>query len=202
MRVSVPTPRRTAWMSAPVAWHRRESSFMNETRIASIVFGGVLGELARARIGHDDALARELQRRVERAQHLARLLAPRAEDDAIGPEEVLNGRALLEKLGVRDDLERDAGLRCASARACTASHVPTGTVLLTTTSAGFFAMAGDALGDREHRAHVGRAVGAGRRPDGDEVGVGLVERRARPRSTKRRRPARSLRRTRSARPGS
>ncbi len=29
---------RTAWMSAPVAWHRRDSSFMNDTRIASIVF--------------------------------------------------------------------------------------------------------------------------------------------------------------------
>ncbi len=38
MRVSLPTPSRTAWMSAPVAWQRRASSFMNETRIASMVF--------------------------------------------------------------------------------------------------------------------------------------------------------------------
>ena len=42
MRVSAPTPRRTEWMFAPVAWQRRESSFMNETRIASIVFEAYL----------------------------------------------------------------------------------------------------------------------------------------------------------------
>ena len=42
MRESVPTPRRTAWMSAPVAWQRRDSSFMNEMRIASIVFDAYL----------------------------------------------------------------------------------------------------------------------------------------------------------------
>ena len=33
----------------------------------------------------------------------------------------------------------------------------------------------DSLGDGEHGAHVGRAVGTGRRADGDEVRVGLVE---------------------------
>ena len=42
MRVSEPRPWRTAWMSAPVASHRRESSFMNETRIASIVLAAYL----------------------------------------------------------------------------------------------------------------------------------------------------------------
>lgn len=61
---------------------------------------GVLRQLARARIGDDHALAGELQRRVKRAKHLACALAPRAEDDPVGPEEVLNCGAFLEKLGV------------------------------------------------------------------------------------------------------
>src|SRR5690606_13766447 len=55
----------------------------------------VLDELARARIGDDEALARELERHVELAELRARVLAARAEDDAIGLEEVLDGVSLL-----------------------------------------------------------------------------------------------------------
>jgi hypothetical protein len=42
MRESEPSPWRTAWMSAPVASQRRESSFMNDTRIASMVLAAYL----------------------------------------------------------------------------------------------------------------------------------------------------------------
>ena len=42
-------------------------------------------------------------------------------------------------------------------------------------SAGFFAVAAIRSADGEHGADVRRAIGAGRRSDGDEVGVGLVE---------------------------
>ena len=50
-----------------------------------------------------------------------------------GLQEVVDRVAFLEELGVRDDRERDAPSRSAR-RACTASHVPTGTVLFTTTT--------------------------------------------------------------------
>ena len=54
-----------------------------------------------------------------------------ADDDAIGLQEVLDGGALLQELGIADDAERVLRSPCAIA-ACTSSDVPAGTVLLST----------------------------------------------------------------------
>jgi len=67
---------------------------MNETRIASMAFAAYFVSSLDPRVGHDHPLAGELQRGVEGPEQLAGVLAPRAEDDAIGPEEVLPPRSL------------------------------------------------------------------------------------------------------------
>ena len=93
-------------MSAPAAWQRRDSSFMNEMRTASIVFDAYLMSSVERGVHHDEALAGALERRVELAQHSS---APRRRAPTttrVGLEEVVDGVALLEELGVRDDLER------------------------------------------------------------------------------------------------
>ncbi len=137
--------------------------------------GGVLRQLARARVGHDDALARELQRGVEGAERLARVLASRAEDHAVGAEEVLNGRALLQKLGIRDDLERYAGLLVRIRPGLHGVARADRDGALDHDERGLLRGRRDSLGHGQHGAHVGRAVGTRRRSDGDEVGVGFVE---------------------------
>ena len=83
---------------------------------------GVLRELARPRIGDDDALSRELQRRVEGAKGLARLFAARAQDDPIGAEEVLNRRPFFQKFGIRYALEGHASRRDARLDGVARSH--------------------------------------------------------------------------------
>ena len=64
--------------------------------------GGVLDRLGRRRVGDDDRRGdAEVQRR-----HLdRRRLVGAADDDAVGLQEVLHGRALAEELGVRHDLD-------------------------------------------------------------------------------------------------
>ncbi len=108
MRESAPTPRRTAWMFAPVAWQRRESSFMNETRIASIVFDAYLMSSLDRRSVTTSRSPESCSGRVELAEEPASGVAVCAEDDAIGLEEVGDRVALFEELGVRHDLERRA----------------------------------------------------------------------------------------------
>ena len=104
--------------------------------------GRVLRELARARIGDDDALAGELQRRVEsRGASRARPRCARRATTRSGRKKSWTASPSLRNSGFETTSSGTPGCRCASARACTASHVPTGTVLLTTTSAGFFAVA-------------------------------------------------------------
>ena len=56
-----------------------------------------------------------------------------ADHDAVGLHEVVDRGAFLQELGVRDDVELVRGA-CAVTAARTLSAVPTGTVLLLTTT--------------------------------------------------------------------
>ena len=139
MRGSEPMPWRTCSMSAPSRSARFASSFMKQILVASIALAAYLVSSAERTSITMHALVVAVERRVER-----RAAAPRsralvgADDDAVGPHEVVDRRAFLEELGVRDDVERDVGAargeRLRRSRARTLSAVPTGTVDLSTTT--------------------------------------------------------------------
>ena len=131
---------------------------------------GVLDELTRARVGHDDALARELQRRVERlASDLARLFAPGVENVIrSGRKKSCTAEPSLRNSGSRHDLDRHGAFRVDSGLDCM-SHVPTGTVLFTTASADLFAILGDLVrGRKTQYSRRPRPVGSGAFRSGDE----------------------------------
>ena len=138
MRGSEPMPWRTCSMSAPSASARLASSFMNEMRVASIALAAYLVSSAERDVHHEQPLVVALERRVDRAQQCDGALVVGTDDDAVGPHEVLDGRAFLQELGIRGDRERDvdaARVRVPSAMASrTWSAVPTGTVDLSTTT--------------------------------------------------------------------
>ena len=62
--------------------------------------GSIFGELGAARVGHDQALAVALKRRVQRTHQQNGLLVGGANDDAVRAHEVFHRRALLEKLRI------------------------------------------------------------------------------------------------------
>ena len=100
----------------------------------------VLAELGAGRVHHHDRRAGPRERaRTARASSRRRASSPSldADDHAIRLHEVLDRRALLEELGVADDAER---LRRFAARWPRAPFraVPTGTVLLSTTTVYLF----------------------------------------------------------------
>ena len=66
----------------------------------------VLGELGRAHVHHQHALVVALERRVDGAHRGDRALVVGADDDAVGPHEIVDRRALLQELRVRHDRER------------------------------------------------------------------------------------------------
>ncbi len=76
----------------------------------------VLAQLGARAVHHHDRRAGAGERRVELAHHLGAARIVGADDDAIGPQEVVDGGALLEELGVADDAERDAWSRGGSPR--------------------------------------------------------------------------------------
>ena len=137
MRGSEPMPWRTCSMSAPsvvgeVGELVHERDARGEHRV-----GGVLGELGRAHVHHQQALVVALERRVDGAHRGDRALVVGADHDAVGPHEVLDRRAFLQELRIRDDGERQCRRRArraprrsprAPCRRC-----PTGTVDLSTT---------------------------------------------------------------------
>ena len=67
---------------------------------------GVGGELDHLGAGHIGAHERRFQGRVERRHCVARPATVVADDDAVGVQEVLDGRALLEELRAGDVAER------------------------------------------------------------------------------------------------
>ncbi len=135
-------------------------------------------------LGHLGALGRHDQERpvgaeergIERVQPLGDLLASHADDDAIGLVEVVDRGAFLEELGVARDVEGhlgdlghlpgQLGVRADRDRALDHDDLRAGEVR------------GDLAADRPDAAQVGAAVGALRRPDGDEDDLGLGDPRA------------------------
>jgi hypothetical protein len=67
--------------------------------------GGVLRHLGAGVVHRDDGVPGAHERLVQLAHDLERLLAHRADDDAVGLHEVVDGRAFLQELGVGDDVE-------------------------------------------------------------------------------------------------
>ena len=133
MRGSEPMPLRTDSMSAPTTSQSRASSFMNEMRVASIALAAYLVSSAERDVHDLDAIAGAQHAAIELAQELDRARIVGADDHARGLEEVVDRVALLEELGVRGDRERVLRRSMATA-ARTLSAVPTGTVLLVTTT--------------------------------------------------------------------
>jgi hypothetical protein len=144
---------------------------MNDTRMASMVFDAYfVSSLERGSVTTSRS-----PESCSGAQRVAGLLTARPQHDAIGPEEVLDRRALLQKLRVRDHLERDLGRRVdAGLQGVARAH---GHRALDHDDAGLLREGGHLLARGEHRADVGRAGRVGGGAHGEEVGVGRVVRR-------------------------
>ena len=91
----------------------------------------VLAQLGAGEVHHHDRRAGARERRIQLDHQLARAIVFDADDDAIGLEEILDRRPLLQKLRVADDAERMRWSR-AVITSRTRAAVPTGTVLLST----------------------------------------------------------------------
>ena len=104
MRGSSPMPFTTWVTSAPACSQRLAIALMKEILVARKAFEAYLIISADVDVGDDH---RPLERRVELEQRHRHLLAGRADDDAVGPEGVLDRRALAQELGVGDDVEVD-----------------------------------------------------------------------------------------------
>ena len=129
---SSPMPLTTWLTSAPAASQRLAISLMKEILVARKALEAYLMISAERHVGDDH---RPLERRVELEQRHRHLLVGRADHDAVGAERVLDGRALAQELGVRDDVEVDRAVRWWRAMISrTRSPVPTGTVDLFTTT--------------------------------------------------------------------
>ena len=84
--------------------------------------GRVLDELRRAPAGEQQRRLVEIQRAVDVGHDLARALVVGADDDAVGPLEVADGRALAQELRVRHDGE--ARVRPRPRRGCARPRRP------------------------------------------------------------------------------
>ena len=96
--------------------------------------GGVLGDLG-GRVAHaDDGLGVERERTVELLHDGEGFVGVGADDDAVGPQEVVDGRAFLEELGVADTTSKGWVVCFPAGRSAPWRAVPTGTVDFMTTT--------------------------------------------------------------------
>ena len=96
--------------------------------------GRVLDELRRGDVGDEKRRLDQVERPVDLLEHLDGAGVAGADDDAVRPQEVGHGRALAEKLRIRDDREVVAP-RSLSRMICSIIRpVPVGTVDLVTTT--------------------------------------------------------------------
>jgi hypothetical protein len=122
-------------MSAPSRSASSAISFMKLMRVASMALATYLVSLGAAHVHQQQAVAVAQEGRVQRAHQQHGLLVVGAQHHAVGPHEVLDGRAFLQELGVGDDGEgqhRGAPRSPSATAAMHRSAVPTGTVLLST----------------------------------------------------------------------
>jgi hypothetical protein len=99
--------------------------------------GGVLGQLGRADVHHDQLVALALEGRVQRLHQQHGAVVVGADDDAVGRMKSSTAAPSFRNSGLETTLKGTLtpALRQPPAMAsCTASAVPTGTVLLSTTS--------------------------------------------------------------------
>ena len=105
---------------------------MNEMRVASMAFAAYLLNSALAQSMSMMGAPGTGERRVELSHQLGRSRSSVPIDDAVRLHEVVDRGALLQELRVADDAERLLGFRAIVLR--TFAAVPTGTVLLLTTT--------------------------------------------------------------------
>jgi len=110
---------RASWVtSAPAASQTSDIALMNEILVARNALAD-LHQLGRGEVGdHDRDLAVLGERQVEhalvgRVEHAGRPLRLDAENDAVGPQHVLDGHALLQELGAPGHLDAEIGGRVA-----------------------------------------------------------------------------------------
>ena len=137
--------------------------------------GGVLDQLGRAPLGEQHRRLVEEERPVELAHHFAGFLAIGADDDAVGPLEVVDRCAFAQEFGVGDNGEFAFGpgladdvldLIAGADRHGRFGHHDGEAVHVL----------GDLLGGGIDVGEVGMAVAAaGGRADGDEDGVGVAD---------------------------
>ena len=99
-----------------------EADLRREHRVRS-----VLGQLRGAHVHHDHSLTVARERIVEHLQQFGRPWIVGADDDAVRLHEVGDRRALLQELGVRDDVELDAGIALLERRGDTGPNLVGGT---------------------------------------------------------------------------
>ena len=90
--------------------------------------GGILDELCGATIREQHRRLIEIERAVDVAHHFAGAVVFGADDDAVGPLEVGDGRPLAQKFRVGDDGEATGWAAASAMMRATSSPVPTGTV--------------------------------------------------------------------------
>ena len=105
MRLSRPMPRATSCTSAPTASHRSAISLMKVILIARKALAAYLISSEVRRVGEQQRRLVEVERPVELGHHLAGALVLGADDDAVRPLEVGDGRALAQEFRVGDDGE-------------------------------------------------------------------------------------------------
>ena len=106
MRRSAAIARRTWSTSAPTRSQTLATSFMNEMRVASMALAAYFDSSALAQSITITGAPGARERRVQFSHQLRGPVVLGADDDAVGPHEVLDGRALLEELRVAHDAER------------------------------------------------------------------------------------------------
>ena len=200
MRLSWPMPRRTSLMSrahplAQVGHFVDEADLRREQRV-----GHVLGELRAFGRHHEERLLGAQERLVELMQHFADFLAPHADHDAIGLDEVFDRRAFLQELGIAGHVAIAAGAFFQPGEDLAARADGHGA--LGDDDRVRPQMRRDAVDDRPQGRQIGGAVVALRRADGQVHDFGRRDTAAARSVVKRSRSAAWFSRTISSRPGS
>ena len=105
MRSSRPMPRATSCTSAPTFSQRSAISLMKVILVARNALAAYLISSAVRRSVNRIGVCVEIERAIELAHHLARAPVVGADDDAVGPLEVVDGGALAQEFRVGDDVE-------------------------------------------------------------------------------------------------
>ncbi len=138
----------------------------------------VLYHLGRRDIGEYHAFAREHERFVETRHDLFRLLAFGSDHHSVGGHEILYGRALFQKLGIGRHVELDVHPTLVELRPHSLLHLlgrAHGNGRLRDENGIFVDIPTERLGHGKNIFQIGRPVLVGRRADGREDDLHIVE---------------------------